>query len=57
MFDRAPAVRGKLADLEISLRDTRYESALTVDDTGTPARRDITRIEEMEEVLVASTWV
>ena len=53
MFDRAPPFRGELTDLGSSFRNARYESALTVDDSGKPARRNITCIEEVKEVLVS----
>jgi|SRR5215467_3146241 len=54
MFIRAPPFRGKLADLDISLRHTCDESTLTVDDGGKPACRDITRIEQVKEFLVSN---
>ena len=53
IFGRAPPFRGQLTELGSSLRNARYESALTVDDSGKPARQDITRIEEVKEVLVS----
>ena len=49
IFDRAPPLRGKLANLGRSLRHPRDESALAIDDADEPVFGDVTHTEEGEE--------
>ena len=49
IFDRAPPLRGKLANLGRSFRNPRDEAALAIDDAGKPVLRDVTRTEEGQE--------
>ena len=49
IFDRAPPLRGKLANLGRSFRHPRDEAALAIDDADEPVFGDVTHTEEGEE--------
>ena len=49
IFDRAPPLRGELANLGRSFRNPRDEAALAINDADKPVLRDVTRTEEGEE--------
>ena len=54
IFDRAPPLRGKLANLGRSLRHPGDDSALAIDDADQPVFGGVTHTEEGEEFLTSN---
>ena len=54
IFDRAPPLRGKLANLGRSFRHARDEAAFAIDDAGKPVPRDVMRTEEGQEFAASN---